>query len=243
MPAIVERLLSKGELYEDSNGNIKLLIPIYNYSYAHDSYSIDDNGTLMYVDSKYFLKRFNEYTGTEYEVLYVNYKKEYCFVRIATDEEKASFTAQKLVAEKEAREKQAAAEREAKEKKDAVEREKREQRILLAFKEGRLHTNLTYDKYLSVILNEKKGDILVQGFYSDSIFEKVGLKKKDVITAITVTHADGKKEVISYNDIEKIPAPATLMLNVTRGKGKKAETLTFTVNVEWNKDELKKLGL
>ena len=75
-----------------------------------------------------------------------------------------------------------------------------------------------------------------------SVFEKSGIKTKDVIKRIVLVDESGSTLEIGVSYLwTSIPAPSKLIFTVERGKGKKAQTLTIEIPVEWNEDELKQL--
>lgn len=116
----------------------------------------------------------------------------------------------------------------------------------LAFTNGMLHTNLACNikgLWLCMIdFAEKKDVISISGFrVKNSDIENQGLKAKDVIKEIILRDSSGKESEVSWKDLLVIKAPATLIFTVERGSGKKAQTLTISVPVEWNADEIKKL--
>ncbi|MBO4321251.1 MAG: hypothetical protein J5857_12360 [Treponema sp.] len=51
--------------------------------------------------------------------------------------------------------------------------------------------------------------------------------------------SSGNESKISWKDLLAIRAPATLLITVERGSGKKAQLLTISIPVEWNEYELK----
>ncbi|WP_191015932.1 hypothetical protein [Treponema zioleckii] len=106
-----------------------------------------------------------------------------------------------------------------------------------AFKNGKLHTNVS-----AVEFAEKKGVVKISKFTEkNSAFEKSGLKKNDVIKKIAIVDGSGSEFEVKWNELAKIPAGATLSFAVERGNGKKAQSLTINVPVEWNENELKNI--
>lgn len=128
---------------------------------------------------------------------------------------------------------------------DAKTEEER-QKIEAAYKCNKLHTNLWFKpdektKAACIAIEEKKGNRIVSFIKEDSIFERVGLQLKDTIAGIKITKEDGSKSEIGYNEALNVLAPATLEFTVQRGNGKKAQTLTIEVPVEWNQSELRNI--
>ena len=110
--------------------------------------------------------------------------------------------------------------------------------MYISFKaeEWHLGTNLS-----DVTLEEKKGTVTVKDIKKGSIFIEKGLQKKDVITEITVTDESGVSKTVHAVELKGVKASATCTFTVQRGSGKKAQTLTITVPVEWDKERLEKL--
>ena len=245
-------------MVEELDGTVYFSIPVSKYCYwdregLYSTFFIKSELPNKYIREKEFVKLFNEFAGMEYTLKKIAKKSnrsvygeyEHYLVREATPEDFAAAEQARREAEaKAAEEARLAAEKQAEEARRA-----HEAAIESAFKEGKLHTNLYY-----IRLSSKKGEVLF-----DSVpvaCEEAGLQKKDVLTAASVAFADGSTVAIPVpadadnagalsvqNTIRAIPAPATLTLTVRRGSGKKAQTLTFTIPVEWNKDELRALGL
>ena len=67
--------------------------------------------------------------------------------------------------------------------------------------------------------------------------------KKDIVKSITLIDKSGSKQILSYQDLNSVPGNTQLIFTVERGKGKKAQTLDISIQVEWNVQELQKLNL
>ena len=119
-------------------------------------------------------------------------------------------------------------------------------KCIFAFQNGSLHTNLACNmdgKWMyAAELAESKGEIIIKSFRAKkSVFEKVGLKTKDVIRSVVLIDDSGNESPVDLNKLLRIQAPATLRFTIERGSGKKAQTMIFDVPVEWNGDEVKNL--
>ena len=90
-----------------------------------------------------------------------------------------------------------------------------------------LHANIN-----DLTLEEKKGVVTVKAVSGE--FESKGLKKKDVITQMSLKEFDGITRTVTASELSKIPGQSTLIFTVQRGSGKKAQKLTIEVPVEWN---------
>lgn len=113
----------------------------------------------------------------------------------------------------------------------------KDEKILIAFNEGTLHTNLA-----AIQFNDKKGEVSVKGFSSkNTAFEKAGLNAKDVVKKIVLTSEKGTGKEISYKDLLGIKPGVTVTFTVERKVKKETQTLTFTAPVEWDEKELKKI--
>ena len=111
---------------------------------------------------------------------------------------------------------------------------------------GKLHTNITCKskgEWISIIeFKNDNGGLFINSFKKGkSVFEKNGLKKKDIVKKIVCLDDSGHETEISYDSLQNLQAPATLIFTVERGKGKKTQVLTIEIPVEWNEDELKLL--
>lgn len=118
-----------------------------------------------------------------------------------------------------------------------------DEKCFIAFAQGQLHTNLIP---IAIVFEEKKGVVYIKGFKEKgTVFENAGLKEKDVIKEILFKYNfDSESEkVVNYKDLMKIGAPATIKFIVDRKVKKEIQTLEFTISVEWNQEELKKLNL
>lgn len=115
-----------------------------------------------------------------------------------------------------------------------------------AFKKGSLHTNL-YNKgykYMDGTYFEvKDGRVIIYDIDKDTFGAKSGLMKKDLVKSITLIDKSGSKQNLSYQDLNSVPGNTQLIFTVERGKGKKAQTLDISIQVEWNVQELQKLNL
>ena len=126
---------------------------------------------------------------------------------------------------------------------DATKKEKES----YAFENGKLHTNIVCkvkDSWMRILeTTEVEGGFAVKSFrIKKSVFEKNGIKTKDVIKRIVLVYESGRALEIGVSYLwTSIPAPSKLIFTVERGKGKKAQTLTIEIPVEWNEDELKLL--
>ena len=128
---------------------------------------------------------------------------------------------------------------------DATKKEKES----YAFENGKLHTNIVCkvkDSWMRILETaEVEGGfaVTVKSFrVKKSVFEKSGIKTKDVIKRIVLVDESGSTLEIGVSYLwTSIPAPSKLIFTVERGKGKKAQTLTIEIPVEWNEDELKQL--
>lgn len=91
-------------------------------------------------------------------------------------------------------------------------------------------------------LVESKGEIIIKSFRAKkSVFEKVGLKTKDVIRSVVLIDDSGNESPVDLNKLLRIQAPATLRFTIERGSGKKAQTYIVKVPVEWDVDEMKSI--
>lgn len=95
------------------------------------------------------------------------------------------------------------------------------------YDEGKMHANIS-----DLTLEEKKGVVTVKAVAGK--FESKGLKKKDVITQMSLKEYDGSTRTVTASDLPKIPGQSTLTFTVQRDSGKKAQELTIEVPVEWN---------
>lgn len=115
-----------------------------------------------------------------------------------------------------------------------------------AFKKGSLHTNLYNKDYKymdGTYFEVKDGRVIIYDIDKDTFGAKSGLMKKDIVKSITLIDKSGSKQNLSYQDLNSVPGNTQLIFTVERGKGKKAQTLDISIQVEWNVQELQKLNL
>lgn len=115
-----------------------------------------------------------------------------------------------------------------------------------AFKKGSLHTNLYNKDYKymdGTYFEVKDGRVIIYDIDKDTFGAKSGLMKKDLVKSITLIDKSGSKQNLSYQDLNSVPGNTQLIFTVERGKGKKAQTLEISIQVEWNVQELQKLNL
>ena len=115
-----------------------------------------------------------------------------------------------------------------------------------AFKKGSLHTNLYNKDYKymdGTYFEVKDGRVIIYDIDKDTFGAKSGLMKKDLVKSITLIDKSGSKQILSYQDLNSVPGNTQLIFTVERGKGKKAQTLDISIQVEWNVQELQKLNL
>ena len=115
-----------------------------------------------------------------------------------------------------------------------------------AFKKGSLHTNLYNKDYKymdGTYFEVKDGRVIIYDIDKDTFGAKSGLMKKDIVKSITLIDKSGSKQNLSYQDLNSVPGNTQLIFTVERGKGKKAQTLDISIQVEWNVQELQILNL
>lgn len=115
-----------------------------------------------------------------------------------------------------------------------------------AFKKGSLHTNLynkDYKYMYGTYFEVKDGRVIIYDIDKDTFGANSGLMKKDIVKSITLIDKSGSKQNLSYQDLNSVPGNTQLIFTVERGKGKKAQTLDISIQVEWNVQELQKLNL
>ena len=120
-----------------------------------------------------------------------------------------------------------------------------EEKRLYAFKNQMFHTNLAYQnkdgewECIAEFSETEEGAVINSFKAKKTEFEKRGLKTKDVITQIELVDSDGNSSFVSVDELDDIPAPASLIFTVKRGSGKKLKELIIEVPVEWNESDIK----
>lgn len=132
-------------------------------------------------------------------------------------------------------------------KKEAEKRAKleEEQKKRYLIESGKIPSNISYSD-VAVNIDQKNGTIVTQikQITNGSAFEKSGIQKGDLITDVYVNNTSRYREFIEAVYAKETSSFDILLANTTkevtfiiqRGKGKKAQTITITIPVEFNFD-------